>query len=59
MHKVEKPSELARCMVADKLYIVASCARSVSLPGMSLVYHHITVVEIVDVATAHRCSGLD
>ena len=43
----------------DKLYITACCARSVSLPGMSLVYHHITVVEIVDVATAHHCGGLD
>jgi len=51
MHKVEKPSELARSMVADKLYIAVCCARSVSLPGMSLVYHHITVVEIVNVAT--------
>ena len=49
MHKVEKPSE--QSMVAEKLYIAASCARSVSLPGMSLVYHHITVVEIVNVAT--------
>jgi len=51
MHKVGKPSELARSMVADKLYITACCARSVSLPGMSLVYHHITVVEIVNVAS--------
>jgi len=51
MHKVENPSELARNMVADKLYIAACCAGSVSLPGISLVYHHITVVEIVNVAT--------
>ena len=26
---------------------------------MSLVDRHITVVEIVDVATAHRCCGMD
>jgi len=51
MYKVEKPSELARSMVADKLYIAACCVRIVSLPGMSLVYHHITAVEIVNVAT--------
>ena len=51
MYKVEKPSELARSMVGDKLYIAACCVRSVSLSGMSLVYPHITVVEIVNVAT--------
>ena len=58
MHKVEMPSERARSMIADKLHIMA-CAWNVSLSGMSLVYHHITVVTIVDVATGHRCSGLD
>ena len=36
-------------MFADKLYITVCC----------VVYHKITVVEIVDVATVHRCSAPD
>ena len=61
MHKVEKPSGLARSMVVEKLRIMACCAWSVSLSGISLVYHHIIVVEkkYVNVATTRRCDGLD
>jgi len=58
MHKVEMPSQRARSLIADKLHITA-CARGVSLSGMSLVYHNITVAKIVDVATGRRCRGLD
>ena len=59
MHKVKKLQSWQGVWLW-KNYTLRPCrARSVSLPGMSLVYHHITVVEIVDVASAHRCSGLD
>ena len=63
MHKVEKPSGLAKSMVVEKLRILACCAWSVSLSGISLVYHHIIVVEkkkkYANVATTRRCDGLD
>ena len=58
MQKDEKP-EQARSMIAEKLYITSCCAWNDNLFGMSLVYHHATVVKIVDVATARCCSGLD
>ena len=60
MHKVEKPSGLARSMVVDKLHITACCAWSISL---SVCPWFITTLQLsknyVNVATSHCCGGLD